>query len=589
MSDGAEELKAIDAQGVVIKELKTAKADKAEIDAAVAKLLEAKAAYKAATGKDHVGAGKGSSKKDKKPKAEKAPAGPTKKELRMAAKAAKAKEDAAKKAAAAEELMASGEAPYGDYGIIDSRVITDKSWCDVGSLRAGGATWVRGHVQNVRMAGKMCFMLIRQSHATVQAVLFQSKDVTKEMVAFAGSIPKESVIDIYGVIAAPKDPIASASMKTVEVAVSKLFIVSKAVPELPFQVEDAARRQDLLDELNEDGTKKYVSVALDTRLNTRTLDTRTPANQGILRVISGVGELFREFLVGNHFTEIHTPKLIAGASEGGADIFTLKYFGRDACLAQSPQLYKQMACANAGLERVFETGPVFRAENSNTYRHMCEFTGADFEMVIKEHYYEALEMFSDLFIHIFEGLNERFAPELAAVNEQFPFEPLVFCKPALKLTFAEGMALLRESGMEGVDDMADPSTEQERILGRIVKEKYGTDFFMMDKYPMSARPFYTMPDPENPDISNSYDFFIRGNEILSGAQRIHDYDLLIQEATKKGIPVETLKDYCDSFKFGSQPHAGGGIGLDRVVMLFLDLDNIRKACLFSRDPKRLTP
>lgn len=315
---------------------------------------------------------------------------------------------------------------------------------------------------------------------------------------------------------------------------------------------------------------------------------RTPANQAIMRISSGVCTLFREFLLSRAFTEIQTPKIIGGASEGGSAVFTLKYFGDDACLAQSPQLYKQMTAACSDLERVFEIGPVFRAENSNTHRHLCEFHGLDLEMAIAEHYYEVLDVFSDLFTYIFDGLNSRFKRELEAVRAQFPFENLRYLTPSLRLTYAEGIGLLREAGVEIAmgDDL---STRQEQALGRIVAERYGTDFFMMDKYPLKLRPFYTMPDPADPTLSNSYDFFIRGEEILSGAQRIHDADMLTRRAEECGIRVPTIQSYVDSFKHGALPHGGGGVGLERVVMLFLGLKNIRQACSFVRDPKRLFP
>jgi len=210
-------------------------------------------------------------------------------------------------------------------------------------------------------------------------------------------------------------------------------------------------------------------------------------------------------------------------------------------------------------------------------------------MSFNEHYYEVLDVFSDLFSFIFEGLETRYRDELKAVAMQYPFEPFKHCKPALRLTFAEGIAMLKEAGVSITDDHADLNTEQERALGRIVKERYDTDFFMLDKFPLAIRPFYTMPDPSDPLLSNSYDFFMRGEEILSGAQRIHDPVLLAERAEKWEIPLDTIQWYIDSFKDGAHPHAGGGVGLERVVMLYLGLDNIRKAGMFPRDPKRIFP
>ena len=223
-------------------------------------------------------------------------------------------------------------------------------------------------------------------------------------------------------------------------------------------------------------------------------------------------------------------------------MFKLDYMGQSACLAQSPQLYKQMA-VESDLERVFEIGPVFRAENSNTHRHLCEFTGLDMEMAIKEHYFEVLDVLDNLFLHMFDGLNERFAHELKVVSQQFPYEPLKYLRPSLRLEFPEGIRMLQEHGVEGVDPLGDLSTEHERILGGLVKEKYDTDFYMLTKYPAAARPFYTMPCPDDPRYSNSYDVLLRGEEICSGAQRVHDPGMLEAAIAAKGLPLAPLEYY----------------------------------------------
>jgi aspartyl-tRNA synthetase len=435
---------------------------------------------------------------------------------------------------------------------------------------------------------------------TVQGVCFQSdKDnISQEMIKYVAGLPLESIVDVEGVVTVPDQPVEACTQRMVEIQIKKFHCVTKAKKALPFQMEDAMRP----DEGKETDVGEYnandeavaqrrdglPTVGLENRLNNRWIDLRTPANQGIFRIESMVGCLFRECLMEKGFVELHAPKLIKGASEGGAEVFTLDYFGDQACLSMSPQLHKQMACACSGFERVFVTGPVFRAENSNTRRHLCEFTGFDMEMVINEHYDEVLDVFSDLFIHIFDGINERCQKELEAVRAQHPFEDLKYLRPTLKLTYAEGCALLREAGIEQ-GDYEDLSTENEKKLGDIVREKYDTDFFFMDKYPLAVRPFYTMPDPDNPMLSNSYDFFIRGQEILSGAQRIHDPELIEERARAWGIDLSTIEEYVDSFRNGAMPHGGGGIGLERVVMLFLGLPNIRKASWFPRDPKRLAP
>lgn len=271
----------------------------------------------------------------------------------------------------------------------------------------------------------------------------------------------------------------------------------------------------------------------DTRLDNRILDLRTPTNQAIFRLEAGVCRLFREVLTRKGFTEIHTPKIIPAASEGGANVFTVSYFKGSAYLAQSPQLYKQMAIA-ADFDKVFTIGAVFRAEDSNTHRHLTEFTGLDLEMAFSYHYHEVMLLIGNLFTEIFKGLRDQYRTEIDIIGQQFSVEPFTFLDPPLVLHFDEGRKLLAEAGVE-VGAEEDLSTPAEKLLGRLVKAKYDTDFYILDKYPLAVRPFYTMPDPQTPKSSNSYDMFMRGEEILSGAQRIHDPELLTERAKHHGI------------------------------------------------------
>lgn len=243
-------------------------------------------------------------------------------------------------------------------------------------------------------------------------------------------------------------------------------------------------------------------------------------------------------------------------------------------------------CADMG--RVFEIGPVFRAEDSNTNRHLCEFTGLDMEMEFKDHYFEVLDIIGDMMVYMVENLKSRFGRELSIINQQYPFEEFKICNPVFKMHFKEGVAMLKEAGYDQ-DPLEDLTTETEKALGRLVREKHDTDFYMLYGYPVNARPFYTMLDPHDENYTNSYDFFMRGEEITSGAQRVHDPVMLAERAASKGIPVETIKDYIDSFKYGAPAHAGAGFGLERIVKFFCGLQNIRKTSMFPRDPMRLHP
>ncbi|CAD6198249.1 unnamed protein product [Caenorhabditis auriculariae] len=239
-------------------------------------------------------------------------------------------------------------------------------------------------------------------------------------------------------------------------------------------------------------------------------------------------------------------------------------------------------------DKVFTIGPVFRAEDSNTHRHMTEFVGLDIEMAFNFHYHEVLETIGEVLTEIFRSLQSQFADEIAAVGRQYPAEPFEFCEKPLILKYPDAVALLRENGVE-IGDEDDLSTPVEKQLGRLVKDKYKTDFYILDKFPLAVRPFYTMPDPQDKRYSNSYDMFMRGEEILSGAQRIHEPEMLIERAKHHAVDLAKIQAYIDAFKYGCPPHAGGGIGLERVTMLFLGLGNIRLASLFPRDPKRITP
>lgn len=404
-----------------------------------------------------------------------------------------------------EKLAGVGQDNFGDSKLVQSQKITDKVWTKIQDLKpnlAGKEVTIRGHIHTSRSVGKGAFVLIRSSLYSVQGVCFESENVSNAMIKYISALPSESVVDVTGVVTVPDQPVDSATQKMVEISISKFHCVSKTCAPMPFLMEDACRpdcgkETDVGEYTGEEKESEdgLVRVGQEVRLDNRWLDLRTPANQSIFRIESMVGHLFRENLMSKGFVEIHTPKLIGGASEGGSEVFKLDYFGQLACLAMSPQLHKQMTAACSGFERVFETGPVFRAENSNTRRHLCEFTGLDLEMAIHEHYDEVLEVFSDLFIYIFDGINARCKNELERVREQHPFEDLKYCKPTLKISYAEGCKLLRDAGIDQ-DDYEDLSTVNEKKLGEIVKEKYGTDFFFMDKYPLAVRPFYTMPCPE---------------------------------------------------------------------------------------------
>ncbi|KAI9324944.1 aspartyl-tRNA synthetase, cytoplasmic [Zopfochytrium polystomum] len=397
------------------------------------------------------------------------------------------------------------------------------------------------------------------------------------MLNFVTDITFESLVLVEAIVVKAKELVKSCTIQSVELKVKQIHVISKAAERLPFAMEDASRGEE----------DEGIRVLIDPRLDGRIIDLRTQGNQAIFRMQSGVCQLFHDFLTEKGFIEIHTPKIVAAASEGGRNAFKIKYFNRDAYLAQSPQLYKQMAICS-DFERVFEIAPVFREEMAFSRSRMTEFVGLDLEMAFEEHYHEVLDLFDKLFVFIFDVLKTRFAAEIEAVKKQFPFEDFLYLPKTLRLDFKEGIKMLREAGAE-IDDFDGMTIDLEKKLGRLVREKYKTDIYMLDKFPLALRSFHTMPDPHNPGYSNSFDFFIRGEEILSGGQRVHDATLLESRAREHKVDLETIRPYIDAFKYGAPPHGVGGIGLERLIMLYLNLGNVRRTSMFPRDAKRLSP
>lgn len=282
---------------------------------------------------------------------------------------------------------------------------------DIDESLAGKDVIVRARLHNSRSKGKLAFFVLRDQFSTVQALLSAEGDISKGMVSYTAKVPKESIIEVKAKVVVPQSPVDTCSQK-VELMIQEFWVINKSAPILPFQIEDASRKclNQAAEGIGSDPTgaeeekkDEGVVVKQNIRLDNRIIDLRVPTNQAIFKLQSGVCRLYREFMIDNNFIEIHSPKMIGGASEGGSNVFTFKYFGQPACMAQSPQLYKQMALCG-DFDRVFEIGPVFRAEDSNTNRHLCEFTGLDMEMTIKEHYFEVLDMLANMLVYLFNGI-----------------------------------------------------------------------------------------------------------------------------------------------------------------------------------------
>lgn len=504
------------------------------------------------------------------------------------------------------------------------------------------------------LGSKLVFLILRDKIYTLQAVLHADEnDVTRHMVRWAAhQIPLESIVVVRGRLQKPQEPLRSTSFADLELKVTELFVQmepkDKPAFHLPNQHPPPSSRpangglikSPRASMVSPDGSgseRSSLDVSLPTtgpvgevlpvnkhlkaadpstasstsssavevpgpgppvpslalRMANRVLDLRSPSSQAIFRINSAVCLAFRSFLGKQGFVEIHTPKLLGGASESGASVFGVNYFGRPAFLAQSPQLYKQM-CVCAGFGRVFEIGPVFRAENSNTHRHLTEFTGLDLEMEIGDDYHEAMHLIDEMLKTIFGIITKDHARELDALRDEYGYQDFVWLDETPVLQFPDGIKMLVDSGyVEENGDVPtadeDLSTRAEIRLGRLVKEKYGTDFYILDKFPAGVRPFYTMPDPIRKGASNSFDIFVRGQEIISGGQRIHDADMLEDNIRRAGVEMKGLEEYVSAFRLAAPPHAGCGIGLERFVMLFLGLPDIRNASLYPRDPKSMRP
>ncbi|KAL6572570.1 hypothetical protein OROMI_013528 [Orobanche minor] len=365
------------------------------------------------------------------------------------------------------------------------------------------------------------------------------------MVNFAGNLTVESFVDIGGNVSKPSKPIAGTT-QMVEIHVTRLYLVSKSVSRLPFNLEDASRSE--ADFHNPPEGKQPVRVKLDTRLNNRVLDLQTPASSSIFRIESKVMALFSKFLLKEGFIWVQTPKILFGESEGGAKVFKMRYFEEDACLAQAPQVHKSM-CISACFKKIFIIGAKYRAQHSNTHRHVCEFTGLDVEMEIVRHYAEVMDLVDMLFVEIFDELNKTYCVELDTIKAQYPFEDLKYCKKTVRITFEEGIQMLKDAGKE-LDPLGDLNLENERKLGELVRERFDTDFFILHRYPIGARPFFHMSCHDDARYNCSFDVFIRGEEVVSGAQRVHDADMLKERVKEAKITGgdKTLESYIESLR-----------------------------------------
>jgi aspartyl-tRNA synthetase len=424
----------------------------------------------------------------------------------------------------------------------------------VASLRehVGEIVTVAGWVQTLRLQRAMQFVLVRDHTGTVQVT--HRRDGTP-IEAELERLTVESAVRVTGVVT--DNPVVS--LGGLELFPERVIVENRAASPLP--VDD--------------------NTAPEGRLDWRFLDVRRrPAARLVFAVQTTVERAMREFAYASGCTEMHTPKLMATASESGAEVFELGYFGRSAYLAQSPQFYKQMAIA-AGIDRVFEIGPVFRAESSFTSRHATEYTGVDVELAWIGGVEEVMEFEERMLAHVIAAVAEKHGGQ---IRERFGTEVTVPEVPFPRITMAEAHQI---GGTPG--DRADLDARGERAVAADVRERTGHEFVFVTEFPASVRPFYHMRPAGNPAVTCSFDLLWRGLEITTGAQREHRYDVLLRQLAEKGLSAGPMQDYLNCFRYGCPPHGGLGLGLGRLLMALLGLDSIREAAFLFRGPNRLTP
>lgn len=414
---------------------------------------------------------------------------------------------------------------------------------------------LEGAVHIIRDMGEVAFVILRKSEGLVQCVYeegsvdFPLKDLKEESaVAVTGTVKKED--------RAPGG---------VEVRLQTITVLSEPTEPMPLAVN-----------------KWKMNTSLEAMLNMRPIALRNVRERAKFRIQEGVVRAFRDFLHSQGFTEIHTPKIGAKGAEGGAHIFKLEYFHRPAVLAQSPQFYKQMLVGV--FDRVFEVGPVFRAEKHNTKRHLNEYTSLDFEMGYIDGFEDIMAMETGFLQYTMKLLERDYAKELKMLGVTLPNVEQI---PAVR--FDEAKQKVAEKYHRQIRNPYDLEPEEEALIGQYYKEECGADFVFVTHYPSKKRPFYAMDDPADPTYTLSFDLLYHGLEITTGGQRIHDYQMLLDKIEKRGMTTEGMEQYLAVFKYGMPPHGGLGIGLERLTMKLVGEDNVRETTLFPRDLSRLEP
>ncbi|MCI5528543.1 MAG: aspartate--tRNA(Asn) ligase [Blautia sp.] len=414
---------------------------------------------------------------------------------------------------------------------------------------------VEGAVHSIRNMGDVAFVILRRREGLFQTV-FENEQVNVSI----HELKEAMTVRVRGILCEEER-----APHGRELRIRHVDILSCPAGPLPLAID-----------------KWKMNTSLEAKLNYRSLSLRNIQERSKFKIQEALVRAFRDFLYEQGFTEIHTPKIGARGAEGGANMFKLSYFHKPAVLAQSPQFYKQMMVGV--FDRVFETGPVFRAEKHNTKRHLNEYTSLDFEMGYIDSFEEIMAMETGFLQYAMEVLKKDYAKELEILKVELPDVSRI---PAVR--FDKAKELVAGKYNRKIRNPFDLEPEEEALIGQYFKEEYNADFVFVTHYPSKKRPFYAMDDPEDTRYTLSFDLLFHGLEITTGGQRIHDYDALRQKIADRGMEEEGMEQYLDTFKHGMPPHGGLGIGLERLTMQLLGEDNVRETCLFPRDLNRLEP
>ena len=430
------------------------------------------------------------------------------------------------------------------------------SWEDLlGESLLNQEVILEGAVHSIRNMGDVAFVILRRREGLFQTVFENEKaDISIH------DLKEAMTVRVKGILNEEKRAPHEREIRTREVE-----ILSQPAEPMPLAID-----------------KWKLNTSLEAKLNLRPIALRNIQERSKFKIQEALTRAFRDYLYENGFTEIHTPKIGARGAEGGANLFKFSYFHKPAVLAQSPQFYKQMMVGV--FDRVFETGPVFRAEKHNTKRHLNEYTSLDFEMGYIDSFEEIMAMETGFLQYAVELLRKDYAKELQILKIQLPKVDKI---PAVR--FDKAKELVAEKYNRKIRNPYDLEPEEEALIGRYFKEEYDADFVFVTHYPSKKRPFYAMDDPSDEKFTLSFDLLFKGLEVTTGGQRIHDYQMLKDKIAARGMDEEGMEQYLDTFKHGMPPHGGLGIGLERLTMQILGEENVRETCLFPRDMNRLEP